>query len=76
MPRDSNHEFGPLPTRSPIVSAVILLAMYVAMYMAVAAVISVLDPQNEHAVAPDSTPPAIAAQDCPPGTRDFRCTSD
>ena len=77
---DSNRNESPRPMRSPIASAVILLAFYIAMYLAIAAVVQALDPASTDTAAPDSPPAPVAAAtapDCrPTAPYDLRCQSD
>ena len=61
------HRNGPTrPMRSPIASAVILLAFYIAMYLAIAAVVRVLDPAGADDVASDSPSAPLASAPAAP----------
>jgi hypothetical protein len=44
---------------SPIASALVLLAIYIAMYVAVGAVLQFLDPRSDQAFAPGTTTAAL-----------------
>jgi hypothetical protein len=52
--------------RSPIASAVILLAFYIAMYLAIAAVVRVVDPAGSDDVASDRAALPLAAAPATP----------
>src|SRR5262245_51227674 len=58
---DSQHEFGLDRVKSPVVVGVIMLGIYVAMYLSVAAVVRVIAPEDAQA-SHDATPNAAAAK--------------
>jgi len=65
-------EVGSDRLRSPVAAAAILLAIYVAMYLAVAAIIHVLAPPDAIAQAPAGNGSELAHDTSAPSERDDR----
>jgi len=63
---DSHRNSPPRSMRSPIASAVILLVFYIAMYLAIAAAVRVIDPSTVDNVASDPAPAPLASAPATP----------